>query len=611
MKNLCKRTLSLLLVLIMVLGLMPMAFAEQAAGQDEQSQAQAIEIDFKQVAKEASEQSFWDDLASVQTANGYETKRVGNVVRGTAMTDTQREAYGELRSWLSDTYGWTINEGASLFDYASGGNRLYLCAEDDVAWGMSLNTYYRNYALALDVTVPVAGEYDLSAVVSKTIKGNQDFPVDGWETTQGGCVEVLVNGEVVLAEYNFEGMGLEKMNIGSVYLLGGKNTITFNDIKNYAGLTTATPCWHFNLCSLKAAPKKLSDGADSDRIHLDFKQVAKDASEQSFWNDFETVQTLNGYDTKRVGNIVRGTAMTDAQRAAYSELRMWLDENYGWTINEKKSYFDYASGGNRMYLCADDNINWGLSLNTYYRGYGLGIDVNVPVAGRYNMSMVISKAVKGVQDFPVDGWDATNSGTVDIYINDELVYDEYSFEGSGIARSDLGAVLLKSGWNTIYFDSATNYVGTTTATPCWHFNLTSLTFEKLDKEKVAEETTREIALSGIYLPKEAAITPDTCTAASSDEDVVRASITEEGLLRVLGIIAGEATVTVECDGCESVEIPVVVTEVDGTDRQPITLDFKEFSRQAQQQSFWADLATAADENTKYIGKIMNTDTIPA
>jgi hypothetical protein len=182
--------MSLLLVLITVLGLVP-AFALAA---DAETETEGFSIDFKEVAKAASEQAFWDDLASVTTQNGYETKRVGNIVRGTAMTDSQRTAYGELRTWLDDTYGWTINEGASYFDYASGGNRLYLCADDDVAWGMSLNTYYRNYALALDVTVPAAGEYELEMVISKTIKGNRDFPVDGWETTQGGYIEVLVNG---------------------------------------------------------------------------------------------------------------------------------------------------------------------------------------------------------------------------------------------------------------------------------------------------------------------------------------------------------------------------------------------------------------------------------
>jgi len=283
MKNLCKRTISLLLVLIMVLGLIPAASAENAVEvQEEEPQNEGFVIDFKQVAKDASEQDFWDDLESVNTQNGYETKRVGNIVRGTAMTDSQRTAYGDLRDWLLETYGWTINESASYFDYASGGNRLYLCAEDDVAWGMSLNTYYRNYALALDVNVPTAGEYRLKMLVSKTIKGNRDFPVDGWETTNSGAVEVLVNGEVVLEEYDFAGAGIEEVDLGTVYLLGGKNTITFNDIKNYAGLTTATPCWHFNLCSLTGTPKQTNVQA-ADTISLDFKGAAKAASKEEFW----------------------------------------------------------------------------------------------------------------------------------------------------------------------------------------------------------------------------------------------------------------------------------------------------------------------------------------
>ena len=93
MKNLWKRTISLLLVLIMVLGLVPAVSAENAVEvQEEEPQNEGFVIDFKQVAKDASEQDFWNDLESVNTQNGYETKRVGNIVRGTAMTESQRTA---------------------------------------------------------------------------------------------------------------------------------------------------------------------------------------------------------------------------------------------------------------------------------------------------------------------------------------------------------------------------------------------------------------------------------------------------------------------------------------------------------------------------------------
>ena len=53
---------------------------------------------------------------------------------------------------------------------------------------------------------------------------------------------------------------------------------------------------------------------------------------------------------------------------------------------------------------------------------------------------------------------------------------------------------------------------------------------------------------------------------------------------------------------------ILTVEAAGTP-EPFTLDFKEFSRQAQKQSFWQGLHPAANEDTVYIGKLMNNTVI--
>ena len=348
----------------------------------------------------------------------------------------------------------------------------------------------------------------------------------------------------------------------------------------------------------------------SDVIHIDFKQIAAKAAEQRWWEDIPTVTTTDGHEAKRVGGAMIGTEMTEEARSAYAALRDWLWENEGWTINERQSYFDYATGGNRLYLSADENIDWGISHNTYYRDYCVAFDVKVPSAGRYALSALVSKISSSSKDIPNDGWDHTHPGTLDVLVNGELVYDEYDFSGTGLAETDFGTVILKEGTNTIVFNSSLNYVGNANPTPCWHFNMRSMTLTSKEKESVREETKESVVLKGVYLPKDEEIVPETHSAVSCDESIVLAQITSDGLLEIFGITPGETMVTILKDDEQAAQIKVKVTDVDEALMDPITLDFKEFAKQAQMQPFWDDLHTAADENTKYIGRIMNYDTIP-
>ena len=82
-----KRILSLLLAIVMVLGMVPVfAMAEEA-------EPAVYTIDFKQFAKDASTQSWWNTLAAAADAN---TKFVGTYSGKHDWTDTEKAAYDSM-----------------------------------------------------------------------------------------------------------------------------------------------------------------------------------------------------------------------------------------------------------------------------------------------------------------------------------------------------------------------------------------------------------------------------------------------------------------------------------------------------------------------------------
>ena len=71
-----KRIISALLIICMIIGMIPVcAAAAEAAVVSEEPDT--IHIDFKDTVRQMSEQDWYDDLAAVTTANGYEAKRIG------------------------------------------------------------------------------------------------------------------------------------------------------------------------------------------------------------------------------------------------------------------------------------------------------------------------------------------------------------------------------------------------------------------------------------------------------------------------------------------------------------------------------------------------------
>ena len=396
-----KRIISLFLAILLIAGMIPFGVfaAEAEPAPVSEETAEAIYIDFKEFAKEASQQDWYDDLATVQTINGYDTKRASGPTRGTGMTGTEKEAYYAMLDWMEETQIWSIDDESSKFTVGDG-NRLYLCPDDNIDWGLGHNTYYRGInsktVLALNVEAPKSGRYIMSMENVHVSSSSKDVPYDGWDGNFG-YIDIYVNDKLVCEHYKNNGSGVFNVNIGTVSLNKGTNSIKFYAADNYVGNGNATPCWNNNLKSLSFEP------VDAEVSTIDFKAFAKEAAKQDWYDDLTTVQTLNGYETKRISGAIRNTGMTSTERAAFDKMQMWTAKTYGWKFNLEKGNV-VGSGGNRLYMCADDNIDWGISHNTYLRGTGddhsLSIDFEIATAGRYNVDMIASHVTNASKDFP-------------------------------------------------------------------------------------------------------------------------------------------------------------------------------------------------------------------
>ena len=125
-----KRILSLLLVIVMVLGVMPVfAVAESA-------DAKSIVIDFKDSVRKAAEQDFWGDLKDA-VGSKYTTKYIGYKGR-VGMDETQTAAYESLLTYLWENHGWTIDGAGSYLTTYQTNKGVWLNALDvaeDKDWG--------------------------------------------------------------------------------------------------------------------------------------------------------------------------------------------------------------------------------------------------------------------------------------------------------------------------------------------------------------------------------------------------------------------------------------------------------------------------------------------
>ena len=359
------RITSLLLVLVMVIAMLPAVSAEPA--EELPVVTEAIEIDFKQTAKALAQEDFWQVLPSYKTENGYETRRLGTL-HTQNMTAAQVEAYGQLNGWLKENESWSFN--MPEWEKTSGGTdgeRLYLCAEDNIPWGMTFHTYYIGSAtrsrLELNVTAKTAGYYTLKLDIDQQDTGSVDSVNSDAAVYPGGAyIDVYVNGMLARENYPTQGTTRVEHSMGVVYLEEGTNSITIENAASIQGWTSQTDGRYGNrvntcLCGMRFEPSS-GDDAKAKPLSIDFKKTAKAMAQEDFWQELTTLTTAFGDSVKRFGSLRTPTTMTEeeaadyaVQRTVYPKVYQWLSENENWNFN-MPDWIDGPTERERVYLCA-------------------------------------------------------------------------------------------------------------------------------------------------------------------------------------------------------------------------------------------------------------------
>ena len=214
-----KRIVSILLAVIMLLGIVPTGFIVPQAEAAEKPES--IVIDFKESAKEAAKQSFWANLKELGLSKFI--GRYGNKADNN-MTENQIKAYDDVRDYLWDNYGWTIDEEKSYLNTTTSANKgILLNTDDNVGWGMAYlsggfntGTVATNGSeLHLIVNVAKAGNYQIDTTAyypnnDVTLASSVSKCTDGTfgKSSSGGAyIELLVNDTVAVEEYSYSGAG--------------------------------------------------------------------------------------------------------------------------------------------------------------------------------------------------------------------------------------------------------------------------------------------------------------------------------------------------------------------------------------------------------------------
>ncbi|MBQ9968358.1 MAG: Ig-like domain-containing protein [Oscillospiraceae bacterium] len=638
MKQMCKRMLAMMLTCIMVFGMLPavgMAAAEEAV--------QPIVIDFKQTAREAAEQPWWDTFATVSLENGGTSKRVGSYVNQ-PMTAQEKEAYAAMQEWMEETQPWQIVESdTKLISY--NGNRLYLCPDDSTPWGICYNPYYRDTQLAMEIQVEAAGWYHMELDVMLLNGNSTDWPVENtYGFTYTGWSDIIVNGKTVYPQFNFRGSTREVRSLGAVYLEEGVNTVHIKSVKSYDGSTTATPFSHTNLCSMTFSPMEpvqvvetgtktidlseswlaYDEGLTYDHLieiddpsivsaslndagHLvlegrkvgatrivitekgetvclldvevaprsveslqpiviDFKAMARQAQLQPWWDELYAGQTMNGAETRRIGNTYNQT-MTAQEHAAYQQMLAWLEENEVWNISVGGWDANNRYSGNRGFLCPDKNVDWGFLFNAYFIDYGETSNLNLTVeaknAGWYSLGMDVSLQSTSAQDYPDDAGFGAGGGYMDVLVNGSLVREDEFLSGSGISHRNMGKIYLKEGENTITIASVGNVFGNSTPNGGAYSSRANICLKQIELvplglHLIPKGSAVRMDVKQMHLPYDADLTD--VQLVVDDEDVVSATLDENGILEIEAKAVGTTELVLMRTGIIVCSFAIRVTE---------------------------------------------------
>ncbi|MBP3632983.1 MAG: hypothetical protein J6J43_00220, partial [Oscillospiraceae bacterium] len=477
-------------------------------------------INFKEMVMEAAKQDFWADLTTLTSKDGnYEIKAIGEPY-GTNISDTAKAAALAFFAWVEANYDWSFNNDVSLFT-SNIGNRLFLCADPAVKWGVDHWCYYVNHAedrrdsMVMDLVVEEAGLYqlDLTAYLANT--NDQTYPVTTGPAAAGGKVDIYVNDVLVYDNFDFGGANtVESFTIANVVLKAGTNTVKLKTVDDYGNANatngnaylTRTNAMLVELSATKAEavsnedgthvvgltcadcgtviiPEETQDcvdisgdmlcdvcGYDLTCAHegktvvaIDFKALAKQIAEQDFWATLNNVDD----DTKYTGITTYMQSMTEAQKAAYDALLAYIADNTDWAINDEMSDLRNPYALAKLYLDASDAAQWGISW--YPGGFdtvgkdSLAFDVEIAEAGWYELD--IDSLKESSTSVSATGLNAGGS-YVDIYVNGALAADNHFFGIKTVAErvdEKIAVVYLNEGTNTIQLRAAASYQNETSS----------------------------------------------------------------------------------------------------------------------------------------------------
>ncbi|MBQ9968864.1 MAG: Ig-like domain-containing protein [Oscillospiraceae bacterium] len=640
------KTLCLLLALVMLLGMIPAG----AAAAEAEASPETITIDFKQFARDASAEDWWDALG----ATDEDTRFIGKKDNNNPMTAAQKQAYADMRAYLAENEVWNIDETLSGFEGDL--KRAYFNTDADMPWGLNFYTYYHaNGAVpdkgkfAMTVTAPAAGWYRLEMDAFRSSEYyNQAQSICHNQGGGGGHVNIYVNDALIHEDYSFSTRDYSNTaryygsvdNLGAVYLEEGENSVILDSIYAFNGptvttsgrcnitlnamtfeplagltvmeenaysydLTTSWLAFTDDTAALTAESSDealfrasfedgqlvieavcagegevtVLDGSEAlfaipvtvealvneakTPIVIDFKAFAREASAQDWWDDLGATDA----NTRYIGRINNNDTVSAERRDAYQAMRDHLAENESWTIDE--SICEFNSNWKRAFFNADPNVPWGISYWCYYHGNStvperakLAFTVTAQESGWYSMELDAFRSNTGysTESMTIGG---SGGGHVDVYVNGQKVYNDYSFSARDYANTathygavnNIGKVWLNEGENSVYLNSIHAFDGASTVVSgrC-NINLNSITFEPLNVQTLKVGSTRVLDLRASYLGYQDEFLGE---AVSSDTDVVGAEL-DGTLLTMTAVQTGEAQIAVG-----DIIIPVVVEEYCG------------------------------------------------
>lgn len=576
-------------------------------------------IDFKAMVKEAAKQDFWANLPTLTTNGGVEVKSIG-LAYNTAMDADQKAAAEAFFAWVEANYAWSFDNDASRFTNTVA-NRLFLCADDSIGWGIDHWCYYINHAtqdlrdsMFMTFDAPVTGYYklDMTAYLTTT---SSDY-VTG--TAAGGAqVDIYVNDVLAVDNFSFAGANVEQEATiaATVLLQEGENTIKFKTVDDInsanansgSAYLTRTNVTINELSATLAEASYNGDGthtvgaicADCDEEFIaEFSEACTDANDDNVCDicgydstcyheamdlsvDFQTAvqafaeaypehwaaipNAVEGVDTTKIFGATDITTITDETKAAYEAFIAFMAEEYGVTVATDINAVNYR----RLYLNINETAQWGFAYYPANLAWSSGAEndnrldltVTADADAYYKLDLSIMQHTAGNGSAGKIGTLTgaySGCGTIDVYVDGTLVIDDFAVNGADYAEATLAL-------GTVFLTEGEHEVSIHVITD-------------LNGTAYNAGGRRMLVANGL--------------------DIIKMEVTSNGDYTHTAsgtCICGEelaASITEDCideDADETCDICGASTVCEHTGLDVTAIDFKAMAKEAAKQSFWANL----------------------